>query len=296
MTTSVTPTLRWQVGDVTIHRVVDLNNSTTKISDMLVGATPDMLDKLPWMRPYFATADGELILSFHAFVVKTPTRVVVIDTCVGNDQQTTFEMFNNLNTPFLENFRATGLTPEDVDVVFCTHLHVDHVGWNTRLENGKWIPTFPNARYLFDKTEFASLAKNNEDRGFQANYPVNILPVMDAGLADFIEAHDYAICDEIRLLSTPGHTPGHASVLISSQGQKAVITGDMMHSPVQCALHQHPSVADADTAQGARTRRAFLDRFSKDDTMVLGTHFPPPTAGWFEPEGSGWRFAVDKKK
>ncbi len=296
MTTSMTPALRWQVGNVTIHRVVDLNRSTMGVGDLLPSAPADALDKLPWMKPHFATDDGQLIISFHAFVIKTPTRVVVIDTCVGNDQQTNLEMFNNLKTPFLENFRATGLRPEDVDVVFCTHLHVDHVGWNTRLENGRWVPTFPKARYLFDKTEFASLKTNGEERGFGANYPVNIVPVMEAGLADYIDAKDYVICDEIRFISTPGHTPGHASVLISSKGQSAVITGDLMHSPVQCALHDCPSMPDDDKVQGAETRRAFMERFSKEGAMVLGTHFPPPTAGWFEPEGSAWRFNTDKKK
>jgi len=296
MTTAVTPALRWQVGDVTIHRVVDCNGSSMGIGDLLLGATQDMLDKLPWMKPHFATPDGQLMVSFHAFVIKTPTRVVVIDTCVGNDQQTALEMFNNLSTPFLANFRATGLTPDDVDVVFCTHLHVDHVGWNTRLESGRWVPTFPNARYLFDKTEFASLKTNGEERGFGANYPVNILPVLEAGLADHIDAKDYVICDEIRLIPTPGHTPGHASVLISSKGQTAVITGDLMHSPVQCALHHIPSMPDDDKDVGAKTRRTFLDRFSKEGAMVLGTHFPPPTAGWIEPDGDTWRFSTDKKK
>ena len=285
--------LQWQIGDIKIHRVIDLNRLTMPIADLIEGATPDVLEKCSWVRPHYMTDAGEVIVSFHAFLVQTPDHTIVIDTCIGNDKNWSHEGYQKLQTPFLENFRATGIEPEDVDVVFCTHLHFDHVGWNTRLENGRWIPTFPNARYLFDKTEFEAMQAHGGPAADNL-YPDNIAPVIDAGLAHFIDAENYAVSDEIRLIPTPGHTVAHTSVLITSRGQEAVITGDLIHSPVQCVIYDLPCVADVDKVLSAKTRHAFLTKFSDSGALILGTHFPAPTGGRLVRDGMAWRFRTGK--
>jgi glyoxylase-like metal-dependent hydrolase (beta-lactamase superfamily II) len=283
--------LHWQIGEVRVSRVIELNALAVPIELMLVDATPALVAPYAWLRPRFVSEAGELMLSFHCFVVEAPGAKIVIDTCIGNDREHSAEVMSNLHTEFMANFRATGIEPEEVDFVFCTHLHFDHVGWNTRREGDRFVPTFPNARYLFDRSELASLQKYvAAEDPHAAHYAAAIAPILEAGLAEFIDAEGYAICDEVRLLPTPGHTPGHASVMISSNGEEAIITGDMIHTPAQCAIPDHHVVADEDKLHGARTRRAFLERFSDTPTLILGTHFPTPTSGWIVKDGDRWQF------
>jgi glyoxylase-like metal-dependent hydrolase (beta-lactamase superfamily II) len=172
--------------------------------------------------------------------------------------------------------------------VLCTHLHVDHVGWNTRLENGRWVPTFPKARYLIGRREWAHWKDEAEgpDRTVRND---SVRPVIYAGLADFVEA-DHRVTPEVRLAPTPGHTPGHVSVVIESKGSKAVITGDLMHHPVQCGEPGWASRFDVDPDQARATRRAFLEQCAKEGVLVLGTHFATPTGGRVVAHGEAFRF------
>jgi glyoxylase-like metal-dependent hydrolase (beta-lactamase superfamily II) len=285
--------LRWEIGDVKITRVVETDGGVTPINAILEGGTPDLVKSYGWLRPHFVTEAGELLLSFHAFIIQAPGTTIVVDTCMGNDREQIYAPLSNLKTPFLENFKATEVQPEDVDFVFCTHLHFDHVGWNTRREGDRWVPTFPNARYLFDRAELASLQKYYGDGDpHGAHYPAGVAPILEAGLATYIEADGYRISDEVRLLSTPGHTVGHASVMIGSRGKEAVITGDLFHSPAQFAFPEHHVVPDEDRSRGARSRCAFVERFSDSDSIILGTHFPAPTSGWIVKDGKKWKFQV----
>jgi glyoxylase-like metal-dependent hydrolase (beta-lactamase superfamily II) len=292
--------LRWQIGDVVVHRVVDAEDFTLPV-DMIEGATAELAASYPWAVPHFVSAKGEVLISFHTFLIRTPAKTIVVDTCLGENKERmavvpALNAFKDMPANLLNNMRAIGVRPEDVDVVFCTHLHFDHVGWNVRREKDRWVPTFPKARYLFDKAELKAAQRGiDDDHPGSADYPSTVTPILDAGLADLIDAEGYAICDEVRLISTPGHTAGHASVLITSRGQQAVITGDMMHTPLQCAMPERHFSADADGVLAAQTRRDFLKRFCDCDTVVLGTHFPPPTAGWIESEGAVWRFNVNKR-
>jgi glyoxylase-like metal-dependent hydrolase (beta-lactamase superfamily II) len=285
--------LTWNIGDVKVTRVIESDGGTTPIAAILENATPDLVKPYAWLRPHFVTESGDLLLSFHAFIIQAPKATIVIDTCMGNDREQIHPALSNLKTPFLENFKATGIDPDDVDYVFCTHLHFDHVGWNTRREGDRWVPTFPKARYLFDKGELESLQKyyNSGDPHGQ-HYAVGVAPILEAGLATYINADGYQICDEIRLLSTPGHTAGHASVMINSQGKEAVITGDLFHTPAQFAFPEHPVAPDEDKTRGAQTRGAFAKRFADTETMVLGTHFPAPTSGWIVKDTKNWKFRV----
>ena len=221
----------------------------------------------------------------------------MVDTCIGNDKTRSFEGWNQLHGPFLRDLTAAGFAPDTIDTVLCTHLHVDHVGWNTRLEGGRWVPTFPRARYLFARKEWehwSAEARMPAPYG-DANTPPDdvigdsVLPIVDAGLADLVDT-DHRITGEVRLQPTPGHTPGHVSVRIESQGQLALITGDLMHHPIQCAEPDREVNFDSDTDLARATRKHFLACCVKDKALVLGTHFAPPTAGRVVPHGDAWRF------
>ena len=191
------------------------------------------------------------------------------------------------STSFLTDLVDAGSPRESIDVVLCTHLHLDHVGWNTMRVDGRWVPTFPNARYLFARTEWEYWKDQPEEFG-----PVitdSVRPIIDAGLADLVEM-DHQLTDEVRLEPTPGHTPGHVSVHIRSAGEEAMITGDMMHHPCQIARPDWSTVLDYDAEQSRRSRRGFLERCAQGPVLVIGTHFMPPTAGRIVRDGDTYRF------
>lgn len=245
------------------------------------------------MRPHFATPDGKMIISFQCFVLRSQGRMAMIDTCIGNDRQREFPVFTNMQTTFLEDLAAAGFPHEEITDVLCTHLHFDHVGWNTRLVDGKWVPTFPQARYLFGKREYEHWKHLHETHGYHDLNHMDdaVMPVLEAGLVEFIEP-DFRLTDEVSLIPTPGHTPGHVSVLIQSKGESAVITGDMMHSPIQIAVPEREARFDMDKSAAARTRGEFVRRFNGTPTLVIGSHFAEPTAGHIVPDGAAWKFKV----
>jgi glyoxylase-like metal-dependent hydrolase (beta-lactamase superfamily II) len=283
----------WRVGDVEIARIVEVNGWEDDISMLLPDATPEFVQQFTWLRPHFATPDGKMIISFQCFVLRSQGRTAMIDTCIGNDRQREFPVFTNMQTTFLEDLATAGFPPEQVTDVLCTHLHFDHVGWNTRLVDGKWVPTFPQARYLFGRREYEHWKHLHDTHGYHDLHHMedSVQPVLDAGLVEFIDP-DFRLTDEITLLPTPGHTPGHVSVLIQSRGQSAVITGDMMHSPIQIAVPGTEARFDMDKARAARTRQEFVQRFNGTPTLVIGSHFAEPTAGHIVPDGEAWKLKV----
>jgi glyoxylase-like metal-dependent hydrolase (beta-lactamase superfamily II) len=283
------PVLSWQVGDVRISRVVESEGPTSP-RFLYDGITKEQLLQHAWLRPDFLTDDGKLLMSIHAFVVESQGRVIVVDTCVGNDKPRDAPNWNMLKGRFLEDMAEAGFARERVDTVLCTHLHVDHVGWNTMMQDGKWMPTFPNARYLIGRREWAHWKDEAEgpDRVVRND---SVRPIIYAGLADFVDS-DHQVTTEVTLEPTPGHTPGHVSVRISSRGEDAVITGDLMHHPVQCAMPELASRFDTDAEQARATRRGFLEKYRDGKTLVLGTHFAAPTAGRISAEGKGHRFSA----
>jgi glyoxylase-like metal-dependent hydrolase (beta-lactamase superfamily II) len=232
-------------------------------------------------------------ISFQAFALRTPEKTIIVDTCIGDNREREYDIFTNMQSDYIEDLAAAGYDPERVDVVLCTHLHFDHVGWNTRLENGRWVPTFPNARYLFGEHEYTHWqAVRETDDPHMAHFSDAIDPVVDAGLVDLVDT-DHRVCDEVSLFATPGHTPGHVSVLVRSRGEEAVITGDLIHHPIQLARPDLPMNADSDKAQGVETRRAFCDRFADTGVTVIGSHFCEPTAGRIvSDEKENWRLLV----
>ena len=282
--------LRWRVGDVAITQIVESAGSSPP-GFLFADLSAEQVRSHAWLRPHFATAEGRLIASIHAFVVESRGRTIVVDTCVGNDKQRALAAWNQLHGPFLRDFAAAGFAPERVDVVVCTHFHSDHVGWNTRLVDGRWLPTFANARYLASAAEHRHL-QSHDDPAERQLLADSVQPVVDAGLFDWV-ATDHALTDEVRLEPTPGHTPGHVSVRIRSSGAEAVVTGDLMHHPLQCAAPNVCSRFDDDRAEALATRLRFLREQADRDVLVLGTHFATPTAGRIVSDGATWRFAVE---
>jgi len=280
----------WRVGDVEIARIVEVNAWEDDIAMLLPGAKPELVQKYGWLRPHFATADGRMILSFQCFVLRSRGKAVMIDTCIGNDRQREFDVFTNMRTTFLDDLRAAGFPPGEMHAVLCTHLHFDHVGWNTMKVGGQWVPTFPQARYLFGRREYQHWQHLKATGGYHhmEHLTDSIEPITAAGLAEFIDP-DFQLTDEVSLIPTPGHTPGHVSVLIRSRGVEAVITGDMMHHPIQLALPTTPGNFDMDKEQGARTRLEFVRRFADRPTLVIGSHFSDPTSGHIVSDGDAWK-------
>ena len=282
----------WTIGEVEVTRIVEVNNHVDPLAFLLEGGSRELMKQYDWLFPHFSTPEGDLMISFQCFVVETPGRRIMIDTCIGNDRWREHAIFNDMQTSFLQDLEHAGYPPESIDTVLCTHLHFDHVGWNTRKRNGEWVPTFPNARYLLGRTEWDHWKQVPRDGTVHAQHLVDsIQPILDAKLTDFIES-DHRVCDEIRLLPTPGHTPGHVSVHIRSQGQEAVITGDMMHHPIQIARPLMPANFCMDKSQACQTRKAFVDRFGGSKVLIIGSHFCDPTVGWIERDKDNWRFRI----
>ena len=282
--------LSWKIGAVTVTRIVELEMpiAYSERHPFLAEATPEALGKIVWLTPNYVTPEGHMKLSIHALLVEAPGLRLVVDTCIGNDRPRGFIGNQPLATNFLRDFESAGWTRDGVDAVVCTHLHVDHVGWNTMLEDGKWVPTFPNARYLIGKSEYDYWRKEG-DAEQQTILGDSIQPVFDAGLVDLV-AMDHRLSPEIALVPTPGHTPGHVSVSIVSQGERALITGDSLHHPCQIAHPEWSPPFDVDRSKSQTTRRALLDGAADQPVLVIGTHFAAPTAGHVVRDGETYRF------
>jgi glyoxylase-like metal-dependent hydrolase (beta-lactamase superfamily II) len=282
---------QWQIGNVKITRVVELEIAGgTKF--ILPDATPDACRRIEWLKPHFMTDEGKLIMSVHALVVDTGTRRIVVDTCIGNDKERSIPTWSHLQTSFLRDLEAAGYPRESIDTVLCTHLHVDHVGWNTMLVNGRWVPTFPNARYLIAEQEWRYWDAHEDEGGYGSVLADSVRPVVEAGLVDFVSMQ-HRVCDGVWLEPTPGHTAGHVSVHIESDGAEALITGDCIHHPCQIARTEWRSSADFDGDQGQRTREALLQKYAEQPVLIIGTHFATPTAGHIKrTDGGAFRFQV----
>ena len=282
----------WQVGNVKITQVIESGGAPVSATFLFRGVTPEHVCRHAWLRPHFANENGKLFMSIHAFIIESHGRRIIVDTCVGNDKPRGNKAWNLMQGPFLEDLASAGFPAASVDTVLCTHMHVDHVGWNTRLVDGKWVPTFGNARYLFARKEWEHFGNSHDEDGFGDVIGDSVRPVIDAGLADLVEP-DHRITPEVWLEPTPGHTPGHVSVHIASEGHEAVITGDLMHHPIQCSEPDLPTNFDVDQAAALHTRREFLARYADGPVLVLGTHFAPPTGGWLVKAGDTWQFVVE---
>ncbi len=275
----------WTIGEVRVTEIAELT-TTSAAHWLLPDASADRIREIEWMVPHYATLDGKVHMTIRALVVESDGRRILVDTCLGNDKERPVESWSMRSGPFLADLTAAGFPPESIDTVLCTHLHVDHVGWNTRLVDGEWVPTFPNARYLFADVEWAHWQRDDSgmDQVLRAD---SIQPVIDAGLVDLV-ATDARLTSHVSLTPTPGHTPGHVSVLIESGSERAVITGDLSHMVCQATHPEWGSSFDVDPAGAEATRRAFFAGRADTDELVLGTHWEP-CAGYVKSHGEVWR-------
>ncbi|MFE6352912.1 MBL fold metallo-hydrolase [Streptomyces rochei] len=281
----------WTVGHTTVHRIDETLLPPATGPWLLPGATPEVVTRQDWLRPDFADDDGVLRLGSHSFALTTGGLRVVIDTGIGNGKTRANPAWHDLRTDYPLRLTAAGFPPDTVDLVILTHLHTDHVGWNTTRTDDGWVPTFPNARYVVSRTERDFWAGYAMDEPRRQMFRDSVHPVEDAGLLDAVEvpAEGTDLAPGLRLLPTPGHTPGHVAVRVGGPGGGALVTGDCVHHPVQLAHPELGSCVDIDPALAASTRRSLLASLAGTDTLVLGTHFPPPTAGRVVADGDAYR-------
>ncbi|QDM15354.1 MBL fold metallo-hydrolase [Tardiphaga sp. vice352] len=280
--------MQWQVGRVKVTRIMELE-SVGGTRFILPQVESDDVTRHPWMIPHFADVGGGLKMAVHSLVLEAPGARIIVDTGLGNHKQgRSVPVWNDLDTPYLDNLTAAGFAPDTIDMVLCTHLHVDHVGWNTRLVDGRWVPTFPNAKYIFGDVEYKYWKAHSDSPHQAAVFADSVQPIVDAGLADLV-ASDLQLSDEITLLPTPGHSPGHFSVLIQSDGQQALLLGDVAHTPLQMQHLDWSTRFDTDAAQYAATRHDLFSRFADTETLVIGGHF---SAGHIRRDGDAFRFTA----
>ena len=280
---------RWRI-DATIEQAA----VPLPFAEFLPTSTPAAIEaEADWLRP--TCADAELrcgILGFHTWVLRDGLHTILVDTCMGNDKERGgHPLFHRLRTGWLEGLAALGIRPEDVDYVMCTHMHGDHVGWNTRLQGGAWVPTFPRARYVFARREFehrqaAWRADATADRGVFAD---SVLPVMQSGQALLVDS-DHDLDGLLSLEPAEGHTPGNVVMhLVEPQG-RAVLSGDVLHHPLQVKYPEWSAAFCEDSAMSAACRRRFVERHADSGTLILPAHFPAPAAGRIESAGDRWRY------
>jgi glyoxylase-like metal-dependent hydrolase (beta-lactamase superfamily II) len=283
--------LKFSVGDLTIQRIVEQEGLFLQANDMLPTLTPELLaENRQWLKAAGALDDTDtFIMAFQSYVVRTPHHTILIDSCIGNDKARPLRPKWNMKTDdtYMRALKTAGVSVDDIDYVMCTHLHVDHVGWNTRLENGRWVPTFPKARYVFGKQEYDYWAGENA-KAEVPPFADSVLPVVEAKQAEMV-TNDFALGDHARILPTPGHTPGHVAFTFGRGGKEdAVFAGDLMHTPLQL---RHPELSprfDVDPKQAAVTRRSFLERYCETDTLCCTAHFPSPSSGKIRRRGNGF--------
>lgn len=280
--------LHWTIGDVGVTRVEE-SVAPVPVTGLFPTATVEGLERhRSWLAPHFIDEEGNLRLSIHGLVVEADGLRILVDTCIGSRPTPGYDMIANRPSAFLSNLEAAGFPADSIDVVVCTHLHFDHVGWNTKLEDRRWVPTFPNARYIVGREEWEHWNSADE---LSAAVTIDdaVRPLVEGGQAQLVEV-DHRISDSIRLEHTPGHTPGHVALRISSQGSEALITGDLAHHPVQWAEPDWGAHPDSDMAQSAATRRRLIAEHADGATLIIGTHFAPPTAGYLVHHTDGVRF------
>jgi glyoxylase-like metal-dependent hydrolase (beta-lactamase superfamily II) len=277
--------LKFTVGDLTIHRIIEQEPRSCRRWTCRPACRRTLLaENRPWMRKAGAIdAHDVRILCFQSYIVKTPHHTILVDSCTGNDKPRPRPKWNmKTDDTYMRALATAGFSADDIDYVMCTHLHVDHVGWNTRLEGGRWVPTFPNARYAFAKSEFDYWTEQN------AKTPVppfgdSVLPIVEADKAEIVR-NDFQIGDHARILPTPGHI----AFAFGRGRDDAVVSGDLMHSPLQARYPELSAKFDVDQAQAATTRRNFLERYCDTDTLCCTAHFPSPSTGRIRRWGDGF--------
>lgn len=285
------------IGDIRIDRLVESDGAFADADFLLPDINPELLNaQADWLYPRFVEpVSNKIIMSFHSLVIRTPRSTILVDCCVGNDKERPSRPgWHRQQTPWLGKLAKLGLLPEDIDFVLCTHLHADHVGWNTQLVNGQWVPTFPNARYIFGRDEYqywehACREHSGEQPLNHGCFDDSVLPVVTAGKALLVD-NDHQLESGIWLAPAPGHTPGNVIVHVQSGQQHAILSGDVMHTAVQLANPDLSSRFCSDPEMSRVTRKTLIDAYADTDVVILPAHFPTPTAGYIVSHGDAFSY------
>jgi glyoxylase-like metal-dependent hydrolase (beta-lactamase superfamily II) len=280
------------LNDISIHPVIEQQGAFFGAREFFPALTAQQFDaNRSWLQPEFVDAADRLVLCIQSFVIKTPRHNILIDTCVGNHKPRARPFWNMLNSDrFEKELAAADLTVNDIDFVMCTHLHTDHVGWNTRLENGRWVPTFPKATYIMADRELAHWTQRQKENPQSVPWITDsVLPIIEAKRAKVVKS-DFSFDERIQFIPTPGHTIDHYSVLVGRAGTDALITGDMIHSPLQGRYPELGMMSDYDSGEAGRTRRTVFERFCEEPTIICATHFPSSSTTRVARWADGYKF------
>jgi glyoxylase-like metal-dependent hydrolase (beta-lactamase superfamily II) len=281
-----------------IHKVHEMDSPVPLLGQLPGTTTADLQRLLTWYdQPDEISADPEasfMTFSVHSWVIELDGKTILIDSCCGNGKDRALPEVHQLDTDYLGNLRRTGFAPEDIDMVMCTHLHFDHVGWNTRLENGKWVPTFAKARYVFGKRDFEYFKTNPEGEELHnAAFVDSIVPVMEAGQGDLVDEDSIAhreIGNGVWLEPAFGHSPGCCTINAQADGPPGIFWGDVIHHPVQLIRHDLPFAFDTDGVQACKVRKSTMERLADSDTLCFPAHFRRTSAGYVKRDGDAFRY------
>jgi glyoxylase-like metal-dependent hydrolase (beta-lactamase superfamily II) len=287
-----------QLGDVTIDRLVELEGPGYEPTFFFPDATMAGFEgEMGWLLPHFwDSAANTFLRSIQSYVVRTAHHTILVDSCVGHGKERpSTPAWDRLDSTWLDQLIAAGVQPEEIDFVLCTHLHADHIGWNTRLENGRWVPTFPNAKYVFHKDEFRYWEEHGKDwvgsGSLDGGFEDSVLPVMKAGQVALVD-NDFAIDDQFTLEPTPGHSPGHVCIDVRTSAGHVVLSGDVVHHPIQIAYPEWNSRFCVDPDLSRDSRKKFVDRHADQDTLILPAHFASPAIGRIVANGERCKYQV----
>ena len=287
---------RFRIGDIEVSQVIDFIQPGTDLQRLLPGLQSEDLERnIAWMAPHFIdAATRRFSITIQSWLIRTRHHLILVDSCGGNHKpRTHFPPFHMRETDYLANLKAAGAAPEEIDFVFCTHLHIDHVGWNTRLDNGRWVPTFPNARYLFSKADYDHIMPGpnvqRDTEGEEAIYFDSVLPVVEAGLATLIGPTHF-LDDNVSIEVRPGHSPGHSILRACSHDQSGLFSGDALHHPLQIAMPQLNSFACLDEALARISRRQILEECAAENRLLIPAHFSEPHIGEIRASKGGYAF------
>ena len=277
-----------QVGDIIIDRIVEMEVPFMTPADAFPDAPHDAIEaNRHWLEPTaLCPQTGKLIIAIQTWIIRTPKHLILVDTCIGCNKTNHYfsDWHQRSDDTWYVKLLDKGINPDEVDFVFCTHLHGDHCGWNTRLVDGRWVPTFPNAKYIIAREELNFVTGENTPA-----YQESVLPIIETGQVQAVDT-DFVLDDCVRLASTPGHTAGHVAVHLSSKGKHAVLCGDLIHSPLQCLYPTWKYWIDLDQQLAINTRQAFLESRADDKQLVLTAHFPSPSSGFVDKKGDAFQF------
>jgi glyoxylase-like metal-dependent hydrolase (beta-lactamase superfamily II) len=290
------------IGEFQIDSIVELDAIAFRAPKFYAGATAEEVEaERQWLPTSYIADDGKLLIAIQSYLIRTKDLVILVDTCTGNDKDRGgVTPYHKLNTPYLSRLRELGVAPSDVDYVMCTHLHVDHVGWNTVLENGRWIPTFPNARHLYVKREFdyweAAARAQSGSALHRASFVDSVRPIMEAGLAQLVESqHELRSHSDYRigLQPLPGHTAGHCGIHLASRDAQALLLGDAIHHPIQFAKPAWRPRDEYDRDAAIESTRWLINTYTDTNILMLGAHFRAPVAGRLKRVGTSVRWLAD---